>query len=167
MDVLRVVRDLDLRDWAIGAGFVRAAVWDAMTNKARPSPLADIDVIYFDARQALPVHETRAERQLLRRRPTVPWSVTNQARMHTFNGERPYRTTARAMAHWIEIPTCVGVRLAADDGLGLLAPHGCDDLLALRCRPTPSALRKMPVYRHRQMVKNWRAVWPGLAVRQT
>ena len=165
MEVLRAVRALGLADWAIGAGFVRAAVWDRVFGVAAPTPLADIDVLYFDARRLSPHHDRRLERMLAAARPDVPWSVKNQARMHRHNRERPYGATAPAIAHWIETPTCVAVRLAADDTLTLIAPLGLDDLVRGRVRPTPAARRKMPIYRRRLATKRWRQAWPGLTIR--
>ncbi|WP_334019034.1 nucleotidyltransferase family protein [Alteromonas sp. S015] len=44
---LRALRALDLPQGYIGAGFVRNAIWDALHERATPTPLNDIDVIYF------------------------------------------------------------------------------------------------------------------------
>ena len=167
MAVLRAVRALALPDWAIGAGFVRAAVWDHMAARTRPSPLADIDVLYHQARRLDPRIDRRLERRLGRDLPGLPWSVTNQARMHHPNRERPYRRTETAIAHWIEVPTCIAVRLEADETLKLIAPLGTDDLLAGVIRPTPSARRKMDVYHRRLASKQWRRRWPMLIERRT
>ena len=163
MAVLRAVRALALPDWAIGAGFVRAAVWDHMAARTRPSPLADIDVLYHQARRLDPRIDRRLERRLGRDLPGLPWSVTNQARMHHPNRERPYRRTETAIAHWIEIPTCVAVRLEADDRLTLLAPHGIADLVDMKLRPTPAGLAKRTDFELRLKTKNWRRRWPKLA----
>ncbi len=167
MALLRAARGLGLNDWAIGAGFVRAAVWDRLSRVSAPTPLADVDVLYFDHRRLDRGCEQRHQRRLLRHDPAVPWSVKNQARMHKNNHERPYRSTDNAISRWIETPTCVAVRLEADDTVTLLAPHGVDDLLALRTRPTPAARRKPAVYRRRLKAKNWRRLWPRLVVRMT
>ena len=47
MGVLRAVRDLELPDCWIGAGFLRNKVWDELHNSQYRS-LFDIDVIYFE-----------------------------------------------------------------------------------------------------------------------
>ena len=83
MEVLRTVVVLDLPDWAIGAGFVRAAVWDALTGKPDPTPLPDIDVIYFDPHDITPERDRRLEVSLAAVMPEVSWDLKNQARMHT------------------------------------------------------------------------------------
>ncbi len=47
MDCLRAVRELNLPDWFIAAGFVRNAIWDHIHDLPMTS-LNDIDVVYFD-----------------------------------------------------------------------------------------------------------------------
>ena len=49
MEVLRTVATLGLPDCWIGAGFVRAKVWDHLHGFSIPTPLEDIDVLYFQA----------------------------------------------------------------------------------------------------------------------
>ena len=47
MDCLHALRTIDLPQGYIGAGFVRNAIWDELHEKVKPTPLNDIDVIYF------------------------------------------------------------------------------------------------------------------------
>ena len=47
MDCLHALRSLDLPQGYIGAGFVRNAIWDELHKRVKPTPLNDIDVIYF------------------------------------------------------------------------------------------------------------------------
>lgn len=160
---LEAVRALNLPDGWIGAGFVRAPVWDALHGYDRPTPLDDIDVIYFDPRQdsvALDMHWERMLGQIV---PDLPWSVHNQARMHGRNGDRPYVDVADALCHWLETPTAVAVR-AGDCGLELLSPYGIDDLVGLALRPTPAGRRRLAQYQRRLESKNWRARWPRLTL---
>lgn len=161
---LRHVRASGLPDWAIGAGFVRALVWDRLTGKVTRTPLGDIDVIYFDPDDADGAREAAFERDLAARDPGLPWSVKNQARMHRRNADRAYRSTADALAFWLETPTCVAVRLETDDRLTVLAPHGLDDLFALRIAPTPAGRAKLDQYRKRLDGKGWAANWPALTI---
>jgi hypothetical protein len=161
---LRHARALELPDWAIGAGFVRALVWDRLTGKAARTPLGDIDVIYFDPDDLDGAREVAAEADLAQRDPNLPWSVKNQARMHRRNLDRPYRSTADALGFWLETPTCVAVRLEADDRLMVLAPHGLEDLFALRIAPTPAGRSKLDQYRHRLDTKGWATTWPSLTI---
>lgn len=157
---LRAVRGLGLPDWAIGAGFVRGLVWDRLTGKATRTPIPDIDVLYFDPADRRPEAEVPHEAALAAADPGLPWSVKNQARMHLRNDDPPYRSTAHALTSWLETPTCVAVRLEADDALTVLAPFGLDDLFALRVAPTPAGRRKPDQYRERLVRKGWARLWP-------
>jgi uncharacterized protein len=163
MDVLRMVRNLGLPDWAVGAGFVRSRVWDWLGGDGRATVPSDLDVLYYDAADPSPERETVLEQRLNTLMP-APWSVTNQARMHNYNGDAPYSSTADALRHWLETPTCVAVRLTASDRLELIAPWGLRDLLAMIIRPTPSGRDKIEVYRRRIAEKQWHKSWPCIRI---
>lgn len=165
MACVRAVADLGLPDCWIGSGFVRAPLWDRLHGYARPTPLNDIDVIYFDAENAEPARDEVLEARLMRSMPGAPWSVRNQARMHRRNGDRPYRSTEDALRHWLETTAAVAVRLNREGQLRLLAPFGLDDVMALTVRPTPHArAHRLAEYRGRSAAKNWTAQWPRVRV---
>ena len=169
MSVLETVRALGLADCWVGAGFVRALVWDRLHGYREPTPLDDVDVVYYDAERTDPVEERRQEERLAALwpadRPAAPWSVKNQARMHLRNRDAPYRDTADALCHWLETPTAVAVRMDHEGSLELLAPLGVDDLLAMRIAPTPHARkRRLGAYRERVLDKPWARQWPKLDV---
>jgi hypothetical protein len=44
----RAAREVNAPEWWIGAGAIRTAVWDRLHGYAQPTPLADLDLIYFD-----------------------------------------------------------------------------------------------------------------------
>ena len=163
MAMLRAVARLGLPDCWIGAGFVRNLVWDRLHGIARPTPLNDIDVLYFDPSDRSRATERALEARLRRAMPGEPWSVRNQARMHRRNKDAPYRSTCHALTFWAETPTAVAVRLHGGR-LKLIAPFGTCDLLALTVRPTPRFRHKMAIYRSRIAAKNWPALWPQLTV---
>jgi uncharacterized protein len=161
--VLETVRALDLPDWWIGAGFVRSAVWDHLHGFATPTPLDDIDVIWFDTRHPDRDFDETLVAKLRAQRPDLPWSVKNQARMPRRNGDRPYRSSFDAMRHWPETATAVAITLRDSDVLEFAAPFGIDDLLTLMVRPTPHfRANRVVAYDERQRAKNWRARWPRL-----
>ncbi len=164
--ILRAVRALGLNDWAIGAGFARNPVWDALSGFRRPTPPSDIDVLYHDATDLAPAREAEHEARLRATLPGPVWSVTNQARMHIDNDDAPYGSTENALRHWLETPTCIALRLEADDSLTVLAPHGLGDLFAMVVRPTPNGRRKLDLYRRRIAAKNWPALWPRLRIEE-
>jgi hypothetical protein len=164
MDVLRTVRKLNLKDWMIGAGFVRNMVWDRLHGYDFRTPLSDVDVIYFDPNFSEPSYDQDYELQLSAILSGVPWSVRNQARMHVRNDDQPYLSSEDAMAHWLETPTCVGVKLRDDGGLSVIAPYGVRELLNLEVRPPPSGFKKPETYRDRIDKKDWLKPWPKLRI---
>lgn len=163
LHLLRVVRDHGPQGAWIAAGFVRNVVWDALHGYDEPTPLSDIDVLYFAADNLEPEADCAWERRLLEACPDQPWSVRNQARMHLRNGDAPYRDCGDAMCHWVEVSAAVAVRLLGES-LELLAPLGIDDIWQLRVRPTEHFRAKPQIYRERIAAKNWPARWPKLHI---
>lgn len=158
---LEAVAALDLPDRWVGAGFVRAPVWDALHGYTKPTPLDDIDVVYYDPACPDPAAEVAAEARLKELVPGLPWSVRNQARMHLRNGDAPYDSTADALRHWLETPTAVAVRLGKDRAPELLTPLGLDDLVNLVLQPTPYAQsHRMAAFLERVERKGWLRKWP-------
>ncbi|MDO8974415.1 nucleotidyltransferase family protein [Reyranella sp.] len=163
MEQLRAVRELALPDWCIAAGFVRNRVWDHLHGIVPARLPVDIDVLYFDAGDVSRESEAAFERRLEALLPGLPWQVRNQARMHVWKDLPPHLNTADSMIYWLETVTGVGVRLEADDTLTVIAPLGTDDLLNLRCRPTPYGRTRRHEYDARVEAKRWRDLWPGVA----
>lgn len=164
MSVLRAVRSEGLPDWAVGAGFVRNAVWDHLHGRKIATPLGDVDVLYFDRSDTGRDAEREIEARLACRMPSVPWSVRNQARMHLRNGDDPYAGTGDALRYWLETATCVAVTLDADDRMSVIAPYGVDDLSEMRSGPTARGRQRHGDYLARMREKNWPARWPRVRV---
>jgi hypothetical protein len=160
MEVLRTARSLALPDWWIGAGFVRALVWDHLHDYRTPTTLDDIDLLYFDQSNLNETFEKQQERRLAQLMSGIPWSVKNQARMHLRNGDAPYACTEDALQYWLETPTAVAVKLDDRDRLDLIAPYGVEDLLNLKIRPTPSGRQRPDEFIDRVQNKNWLNNWP-------
>lgn len=79
MRLLHAGRQAGLAEWAIGAGAVRNLVWDKLHQFVAPTPLPDIDFVYFE--QGLD-REQEIAALLRRQAPEAPWEVTNQATVH-------------------------------------------------------------------------------------
>ncbi len=167
---LEAVAALGLKDCWIGAGFLRAPLWDLLHGYETQTPIADIDVVYFDPDDADAEMELAYERCLTNSNAVPPWpetywSVRNQARMHLENSDPPYEDTRHAITHWPETPTAIAIRLNKVSVPELLVPFGLDDLFKLTVRPTPHArAHKMAVYRERIARKAWRKTWPNLKI---
>ncbi|WXL25862.1 nucleotidyltransferase family protein [Ectopseudomonas mendocina] len=163
MAVLRQVKALGLPDCWVAAGCVRNAVWDQLHQLPISTPLADIDVIWFDPDQASAEVDARFEQALQQMDSRHNWSVKNQARMHLGNADQPYTSSTDAMCYWPETATAVAVRLGVDEQIEIAAPYGLGDLFNLIVRPTAKfAAEKQPIYTQRQRSKNWAAIWPQL-----
>lgn len=161
--ILSTVAALELPDGWVGAGFVRNAVWDDLHQHGRPTPLADVDVVYFDTTAPHSEFDERYEATLRACAPDVAWSVKNQARMHIRNRDQPYESTAHALTCWPETCTAVAARLGPS-GIEILAPLGLRDLTQLVVRPTAHFRGKLNLYRDRVNAKNWRERWPRLRI---
>ena len=160
MAMLRAVASLRLPDCWVAAGVVRNAVWDALHLCARSTPLADVDVIWFDRTRTDPALDRSLEDRLSAMVPGVVWSVKNQARMHLRNGHEPYADCRDAMRFWPETATGVAARLTDAGAIEVQSAYGLDDLLGLKLRPSgPEAL-----FRERVAAKRWLEIWPKLTV---
>lgn len=165
LSALEAVAALHLPDCWIGAGFVRDAVWDHLHGYDVADPTGDVDVIWYDAASPQPDVDHRIEQQLRDAMPKLCWSVKNQARMHLRNGDAPYTSAADAMRHWPETATAVAARLRLPDSIEVSAPHGLDDLFALRLRPAPLFLTaKLPIFMERVYSKHWIERYPRLSL---
>ncbi|MGN7388135.1 nucleotidyltransferase family protein [Sporosarcina sp. SAFN-015] len=161
MDILRSAQSLNLPDWWVCAGFVRSKIWDVLHEFNERTPLPDIDVIYFDPSNIDEEIEKNYENILKRHLPAIPWSVKNQARMHTVNNDLPYSSSTEAIAKFPETATALGVKLE-DGKVVLTAPHGIEDAVSFHIRPTPyfrETEERMKYYYQRISKKNWKSVW--------
>ncbi|SHH84314.1 hypothetical protein SAMN05421807_11575 [Virgibacillus chiguensis] len=166
MTVLKAVMSLDLPDCWVCAGFVRTKIWDTL-HGIEKTPLPDIDVIYFNHQHTAEDIDKQLEEKLHHILPALPWSVKNQARMHTRNHVPPYLSSEDAIAKFPETATALGVRLDQHENVILTAPHGIEDVLQLEVKPTPYFLRnekRMQIYRQRVNKKNWQSTWKKLKI---
>ena len=168
MAALRAVRSLRLASWCIGAGAVRSLVWDTLHGFEEASPVEDVDVVYFDDSAEDDEQDTRLESRLRFLIPSVRWEVTNQATVHRWFADTmnqvvdPLESLEAGIATWPEFATCVGVNLRDDESVGVVAPHGLDDLFGLRVRRNPQRA-SAAVYRQRVESKRFGERWPLLS----
>jgi hypothetical protein len=169
MRTLAHVRALRLPAWCVGAGAVRNLVWDALHGHATPSALADVDVAHFDAGDLSPARDAALQSALADIAPETPWEVINQAGVHLWfeahfgHAVAPLRSLEEAVASWPEYATAVGVWLAEDDRVHVIAPHGLDDLFAMVVRRNPARV-SVETYRQRIASKRYTARWPRVRV---
>ncbi|MFC0013628.1 MULTISPECIES: nucleotidyltransferase family protein [Allobacillus] len=168
MGILHTAKRLNLPDWWIAAGFVRSKVWDALHGITERTSIPDIDVIYFDNKKLDKSQEKKYESLLFSFMPEVPWSVKNEARMHQRNGLPPYQSSVDAISKFPETATAVGVKVDERGKVVLAAPHGIEDLVQLKVRPTPFFIEsdeRMEIYQARVQQKNWKETWGNLSIK--
>jgi uncharacterized protein len=169
MDALAAAREVDPPDWLVGAGALRNAVWDRLHGFAEPTPLADVDLGFFDPTDLTDARDEEIESALRARLPDVPWHAKNQAAVHLWYPKRfglqvePFASAAEAIATFPETATSVAVRLERDDRLTVVAPYGLDDLLGLVHRHNPRRAT-VEVYEHRLATKRIAERWPRVTI---
>lgn len=162
MEALHIAASLPLDDWCIAAGFVRNLVWDKLHDYVSPTPLNDLDLVYFNASQTSQESDELIEKGLIER-SGFPWSVKNQARMHSRNHDEPYTSTSHAMSHWVELETAIGARLSSGGQVELVAPFGIDPLFGNSITINPGRVKLLD-FQHRIESKRWLELWPNLKV---
>jgi uncharacterized protein len=165
MEALHAARSLALPDWCIGAGAVRNLVWDALHGHREPSTLADVDLAFFDPHDLSIERDHALAATAKSSAPRFTWDVTNQAAVHLWFAQHfghavePLRSIEEAVASWPEFTTAVALRLADDDTVTVIAPHGLDDLFDMVVRRNPTRV-SVETYRQRVREKRYGERWP-------
>jgi len=162
MQVLDCVAHLDLPQCYVAAGFVRNLVWDHLHGYSSPTPLNDIDVIYFDPIDTSYESDLRYEAQLKQRLPELNWQVRNQANMHTRNGDESYQSSLDAMSYWPEKETAVAVKQSLNGDIECISSFGLESLFDLQITPNPK--RNRDIFDQRVQSKNWLTQWSKLTI---
>ncbi|MDG1858468.1 MAG: nucleotidyltransferase family protein [Emcibacteraceae bacterium] len=160
-EVLEVAKRFNLPDWCLAAGFVRNLIWDKLHGFIEPTPLNDIDFIYYDPERIDVAYEKELEHKLNDMLP-LPWSIKNQARMHLKNKDMPYQSTSDAMSYWVEVETAIGASVV-NNQIKLMALFGVEPLFNYsitinKKRP------KTDAFHNRLASKKWLEIWPKLKV---
>ncbi|KJF92786.1 nucleotidyltransferase family protein [Photobacterium angustum] len=161
-EALYYVSLLGLPQCYIAAGFVRNLVWDALHDFKSPSPLNDIDVIYYDPEELNPSAYLAYEAELNECMPDLNWQVRNQAIMHKRNNDKPYQSTMDAMSYWPEKETAVAVRQIGQEQYECIAAFGFESLFNYCI--TYNAKRPREIFEDRINSKQWLVKWPSLKV---
>jgi hypothetical protein len=169
MQALRAVRALGLQSWCISAGAIRGLVWDHLHGFEVQSNVPDVDVVFFDPENCSPRYEEQLKRLLGQALPAVDWDVVNQAAVHHWFQAHlsktvpPLTSLEEGIASWPEYATCVGVFLAADETVQVVAPHGLEDLFNMVVRRNPTRVSAQ-VYHERVAQKRFSERWPQVNV---
>ncbi len=168
IQVLGVLRDINLPDWQVFSGAVYQRVFNQQTGRDLDFGIKDYDVAYFDPDTSYDAEDVVIRRVAAAFEPPLRdmVEVRNQARVHLwFEGKfgepyAPLTSSAEALGRFVSPVFAVAVRLEADDSLSIRAPFGLDDLFALRMRHNPS--RRSPNFA--RVAGGAKARWPELDV---
>ncbi|MDQ5969289.1 MAG: uncharacterized protein QG579_446 [Patescibacteria group bacterium] len=164
MSIIFRASDLGLKDWFIGAGFVRNKVWDYLHGIEKEGvETHDIDLVYFDPNGNNEYADDKLSQQL-KVETGIDWELVNQSYAHVWKNLPPYTSTEDAITYWPETATCIGVTLDEKKELKLIAPYGIDDLVNLRIRMTPKFPEGVERVKERVKNKKWLEKWPKLKV---
>jgi hypothetical protein len=166
MAQLKRVESLGIPQCCIGAGAIRNLVWDKLHHYDRRTPLADIDVVYFDDELLTEQQENNYLSMLRFFDSEVNWEVVNQARVHCWYERKfhiqvqPLTSLEDGISTWPETATCVGAYLSHGT-VKIIAPFGLTDLFELKIRHNPVRMNKVEFF-ERQHQKQWQSLWPKL-----
>ena len=158
---LDCVRQLNLPQGYIAAGFLRNMVWDHL-HQNPPTPLNDVDVIYFDNNETDSKTYKRYESELSQLMPELNWQVRNQAKMHKRNADNAYLDIIDAMSYWPEKETAIAIKKKDDDRFECVSAFGLDSLFQLQITYNPK--RSIDTFNNRIKSKQWLHHWPNLKI---
>ena len=168
MEMLSVVRDVNADCW-IGAGAIRDAVWDSLSQRRGRPPVNDIDVVYFDPDDVSEGRDQEIEERLKYLVPAEDWEVTNQAGVHLWFHKKfgyevePFSSLEDAVASWPEFASCVAARITDRGNLEIIAPHGVDDLMDMVVRRNPARVT-VKEFNRRTESKQYEKRWPDVEI---
>ncbi|VTT41459.1 nucleotidyltransferase family protein [Streptococcus porcinus] len=166
MNLLKLIKGLDLSDSWLCAGTLRNFIWNKLSNR-NEILTTDIDLVFFDPNMTY--QESLAlEQSIIRKFPQYNWDVKNEVYMHYHTpGASAYRSACDAISKFPEKCTAIGARLNDKNQLELFLPYGEADILQFQVNPTPyytEMVEHHKKYNQRQSRKAWSSTWPQLKV---
>ncbi|MFF1925135.1 nucleotidyltransferase family protein [Streptomyces sp. NPDC058221] len=169
LEVLHRTATLELPGWYLTAGCLFQTVWNVTTNRDPTQGIKDYDVFYFDDGDLSWEAEDaaiRAGREAFSGL-AAEVEIRNEARVHLWYEQKfgapcaPHTSAESAIDCFAATTCCLGVRLGADGGWRVYAPHGLSDVFNLVVRPNP-VLAPREVYETK--AARWLRQWPELTV---
>ncbi|QDG74550.1 nucleotidyltransferase family protein [Labrenzia sp. PHM005] len=169
MDILKCIKDLDLRDGWLVSGGIYQTVWNVITDRPLTHGIKDYDVIYYDGRDLSYEAEDAVIQQIQSALPKLGElvEVRNQARVHLWYEQRfgrPYRALDCAMdslTTYASRTHAVAARLGDDGQMIIHAPFGLANIFAMRL--VPNYFQPNPET-HSEKAARMKALWPELEV---
>jgi len=164
MNIITTASSLNLRDWMIGAGFVRNKVWNYLADiERRTVDTSDVDLIYFDPDGNNQISDEKLSIEM-RNKTGIDWEIVNEFYTHTRDGLSPYVSTEDALSRWPETVTAIAVTLDAGEQLRLVAPYGIHDLVNFIVRKSPKFDGGNDRILERVSKKKWQEKWPMITL---
>ncbi|MET7744811.1 nucleotidyltransferase family protein [Streptomyces sp. NPDC005385] len=168
-DVMTRAATMELPGWYVTAGCLFQTVWNVVTDRPPTSGIKDYDIFYFNGTDLSWEAEDaaiKAGQEIFAGLPAEV-EIRNEARVHLWYEQKfgvpclPHESTEAAIDSFAATTCCLGVRLEADGGWRIYAPHGLSDVFNLVVRPNP-ILAPREVYETK--VARWMDEWPELTV---
>lgn len=168
-DVMTRAATMELPGWYVAAGCLFQTVWNVVTDRPPTSGIKDYDIFYFNGTDLSWEAEDaaiKAGQEIFAGLPAEV-EIRNEARVHLWYEQKfgvpcpPHESTEAAIDSFAATTCCLGVRLEADGGWRIYAPHGLSDVFNLVVRPNP-ILAPREVYETK--AARWRDEWPELTV---
>ena len=169
LEVLNVMREINLADWWVVSGAIYNSVWNYLTERPLETGIKDIDVIYFDdhdlSYEAEDKEISRVDEMF--RGLTIPIELRNQARVHLWYQEKYGRSFSalksadESLERYASKTHAVAVRLEADDTMSIFAPFGLDHMFSFRMEPNRALQNKVT---HEEKGKRAKSIWPELEI---
>jgi hypothetical protein len=153
--------------WIVSGCLVQTA-WNVLTKRAVDHGIDDYDIFYFD-----PDTSWQAEDAVIRKLQDrfanlgVKVEVRNQARVHLWYPQKhglPYPalgSSTDGIDRFLTKNTQVGIR-RTQDGHGVYAPNGFDDIAGMIVRPNPGP--NFSAANYAAKARRWKNLWPELTV---
>lgn len=168
-DVMTRAATMELPGWYVTAGCLFQTVWNVVTDRPPTSGIKDYDIFYFDGTDLSWEAEDaaiKAGQEIFAGLPAEV-EIRNEARVHLWYEQKfgvpcpPHESAEAAIDSFAATTCCLGVRLEADGGWRIYAPHGLSDVFNLVVRPNP-ILAPREVYETK--AARWKDEWPELTV---
>jgi hypothetical protein len=167
MEVMFQAEGVGLRDWVIGAGFLRNKIWNHLhgyNEEVIQNAETDIDLVYYDPEG----NDQESDESLslkIKKETGRNFEIVNQFYAHQWNEIPPYVSIEDAISQWPETATAIGITLENKE-LKLIAPYGIGDLVSLVIRESPNFKgtfeRNIGLVKKRVEEKQWLRKYPKL-----
>jgi len=166
-EYLEIFAKIDIPNWYIGAGTIAQTIWNYLHKFEGKYGIKDVDVIYYDLKNASSKAEVNIKNKLIAILPKkdIEVDVVNEARVHLWYesmfGKKitQYKSSEDAINSWPTTATSIGIRMNINNELKVYATFGLDDLMNMIIRPNKKLINEK-IYNEK--VLRWKSIWPLL-----